>query len=784
VYTSRATKDKFGPFEWLARFGRFNGDWRAARDWCYQKAGVEPFSPSRDGSKSKPKAPAVSPAARPKPSPKPEPNPAAKPKAKPAAKGERTQKPLEERFDWHDTLGAFGQGLQAERVAAFCEANPGISAEAVEFLGGRSALYPKDAPGTTGNNVIAFAVSPRIRSPRPTRMLILGSSGQKLRIYRGPDEPVEHAKVATIKRTPKSKAGWVGTHWQRLLPKAEICWKVEGPKDALALQAAIFDAARRTDDPEAFIAKHVVLSNSNGANEEPKDYYVNSVAGKVVFVVGDADEAGQGGAARWAEKLAKKAAEVRNVKLPYEVWPDHGRDLRDYFREEDNSFETLLELAGGMPQPASGGAEFACAETPPPDPDDEADDGGDDGDPDDGGDDDDDDDDTPRRPPYEADWIDNRAFFGGNYRLTWHVKKIMVGGQPFLIAGPPKTLKTTIAADLVISLAGGTPFLQVFDVPEPVAVAFLNGESGEAVLQETAKRICKAKGIADPEKLPIWWGFTLPRLASPTDVAAVAEAIGEKKIKVLVIDPAYLCLLAGAEGRQINAANHFEVGPLLLAIAEACKEADCTPVLIHHTRKNMKAPHNPLGLEEIAWAGFAEFGRQWLMINPRERYVPGSGKHSLWLNAGGSAGQGGEWALEVYEGTLKDDFTGRVWDTEIKEAGVARGQASEGRKKRVDDDDEAKLLAGFRKLLARKKVVVGGGVPSKDLRPRSSLDNKRFAAALARLEDQGVLEVVKVPNGKGGGRPVEVIRWPSDDDEGTGGINGKTGGANQTQLFT
>ena len=60
---------------------------------------------------------------------------------------------------------------------------------------------------------------------------------------------------------------------------------------------------------------------------------------------------------------------------------------------------------------------------------------------------------------------------------------ILAAAQPGGIYGPFKSLKTSLAADLAISLASGTPFLGRFPVTEPGRVLFLAGENGLPALQ-------------------------------------------------------------------------------------------------------------------------------------------------------------------------------------------------------------------------------------------------------------------------------------------------------------
>ena len=96
-------------------------------------------------------------------------------------------------------------------------------------------------------------------------------------------------------------------------------------------------------------------------------------------------------------------------------------------------------------------------------------------------------------------------------------------------AGLNKTLKTSIAADLLISLASGTPFLGRFAVPEPGRVLFMSGESGLAALLSIAQRICGARGLT----LASLDNFLLcpdePRLDDPADVEELTRLVEKLK---------------------------------------------------------------------------------------------------------------------------------------------------------------------------------------------------------------------------------------------------------------
>lgn len=187
-----------------------------------------------------------------------------------------------------------------------------------------------------------------------------------------------------------------------------------------------------------------------------------------------------------------------------------------------------------------------------------------------------------------------------SYLVEW----VLADRQPCLLAGPKKSLKTSLALDLAISLARGGRFLGKFRVPRPVRTAFMSGESGLPVLQETGLRIARAAGHDPAELANLLITERLPSIGHGDHTEALERFARDHELKVLFIDPAYLALPCE------NTGDLHAVGQRLRCLNELSERTGVTVVLIHHTRKNTgRNRFAPPELEDIAWAGYQEWAR-------------------------------------------------------------------------------------------------------------------------------------------------------------------------------
>ena len=263
-------------------------------------------------------------------------------------------------------------------------------------------------------------------------------------------------------------------------------------------------------------------------------------------------------------------------------------------------------------------------------------------------------------------FISSAEFAALDVSHEWMIDRTMVRYEPLVLGGPKKSLKTSVVLDLAISLAAGfnSRFLGKFDVERPYRVGIISGESGKPTLQRKAITICKTKGL-NLANLPIQWRFRMPRISIDAEQQTLAEHVREHKLEVMIFDPMYLALLA--ENPHANAGNVLQMGPLLQKVVDTCLPYDCTPILVHHTKKlGPRDGNRPLDLDDLSQSGFAEFARQWILLSRRSLYLDGSGQHELYMKSGGSAGHSSLWGIDIDEGSSNAGMTGERWDVTVR----------------------------------------------------------------------------------------------------------------------
>lgn len=310
-----------------------------------------------------------------------------------------------------------------------------------------------------------------------------------------------------------------------------------------------------------------------------------------------------------------------------------------------------------------------------------------------------------------------------SYEMEYLIKDILVARQPCVLGGPKKVLKTSLLVDLAFSLATTTPFLGRFSVKRLCKVLMFSGESGMATLQETAFRVCASKGVQLNAVENLSFSEFLPRFNNRKHLNELEAVIKQEKSEVVIIDPAYLCM-PGADANNVQAQ-----GTLLRAINEVCHRNGAGLIIAHHTKKTAQRQknHQPSELDDLAWSGFPEFARQWLLLSRREDYVPGTGEHELWMSIGGSAGHSSLWAVDVSEGV---SGMPRRWEVMLSSPSEVR--------------TEKKATTARQRILAAMDQFPKGECKSTILRTAGIRSSAEAQQHLDSLVKDGTLVVCKV----------------------------------------
>ncbi len=376
--------------------------------------------------------------------------------------------------------------------------------------------------------------------------------------------------------------------------------------------------------------------------------------------------------------------------------------------------------------------------------------------------------DTPPEPekPKRFKFLSAEDFFAADYRPEWIVPRLLVRGQPGIIGGPSKTLKTSVLIDLAMSVAAGVPFLGEFPVPHRMRVAVASGESGLHTLQETAVRVAKARGIADPGRALKGWfhvSGTLPTLSDLTQMSEFEEALAAIDADLILIDPLYLCL-----GADVDEKSMFSMGNVLRSVTEIIQRTGRTFLVAHHSNGRLQVGE-PMELSHLAYSGGSQFARQWILLNRRERYA-GAGVHDLWMNVGGSVGHGGQWSLHIEEGVTGDDFNGRRWEVCVQSQDEVRAEETVEKKAAKSDAVRRRFREEETELFKAIDSETSKGQPGATRTAISGLlgwSRTKVADVAGRLIEAGAVEefTFEKPTGKNAHLDVRGFRRLDQDDE-------------------
>jgi hypothetical protein len=174
----------------------------------------------------------------------------------------------------------------------------------------------------------------------------------------------------------------------------------------------------------------------------------------------------------------------------------------------------------------------------------------------------------------------------------WLVDGFWMKKSHGIIAGEPKSFKSTLAIDLAVSVASGKNFLGEFEVQNQGPVVYIQNENAKWIMKDRIAKIMSHKGLKGKvartsRGLKIDWAPEIPLfsvnqqnflLSDPMHQKATEQILQIYKPEMLILDPFYLMF----DG-DIN--SQKELYPVLDWLIEIRYTYNCAIVLVHHWNK-------------------------------------------------------------------------------------------------------------------------------------------------------------------------------------------------------
>ena len=174
----------------------------------------------------------------------------------------------------------------------------------------------------------------------------------------------------------------------------------------------------------------------------------------------------------------------------------------------------------------------------------------------------------------------------------WLIEHWWQRGSHGIMAGQPKSFKSTIAMDMFFSIAADKPFLGEFAVHYGGPVLIVQNENADHIMQDRWQKIATSKGEIGKiqtrkGRIQVEWGRDVPifminqtgfTLDDPSNLVALEELIQRIRPVAIQLDPLYL-MFSG----DVNSAQ--ELNPVLTWCLYIKQTYNCAVMLIHHYGK-------------------------------------------------------------------------------------------------------------------------------------------------------------------------------------------------------
>jgi hypothetical protein len=175
----------------------------------------------------------------------------------------------------------------------------------------------------------------------------------------------------------------------------------------------------------------------------------------------------------------------------------------------------------------------------------------------------------------------------------WLVEGFWARRSHGIVAGEPKSFKSTYVVDLMLAVASGEPFLGKYPVLEPGPVIYVQNENADWIIKDKIQKVIANRNLAGSyrrkgnRKIEIKFPKDLPfhfinqqgyQLDDPTHQAILEELVKQIKPVLVVFDPLYL-MFSG----DVNSAK--DLNPVLQWMLHLKNTYKTGVIAIHHYNK-------------------------------------------------------------------------------------------------------------------------------------------------------------------------------------------------------
>ena len=191
------------------------------------------------------------------------------------------------------------------------------------------------------------------------------------------------------------------------------------------------------------------------------------------------------------------------------------------------------------------------------------------------------------------------------------------------------------------------------------------------------------------------------------------------------------------------------MGDAIGELEDTVTAAGAIPIIVHHFTKSIKVGKIPT-FDMMTQSGAGERAATRILVNHRQGFEKRTNTARLFLEAESRLGTGGSWAVDISEGRMARDGTGRVWQARVltDEEYEAMGSAEP-----VEDGDGGLVnrSAAVRHADRLRQFMQRGRGPylRTDMRNELRCNATVLATVLAEMTRQGWL-ADPIPQARGG----------------------------------